>query len=499
MKSEVLILVAGRGAQAVLTIAAFRLLTTFLSPADVGNTYLILSMATLFGMFLLSPVCIYLNRKLFFWHDSKSIFDHLLGYNLFLLGVSVLAFITVWLSWRFFGIGAGLSGLSLALIVSFYVYALNWNQIFIPFLNALGHKVSFVLLTLATAGLGLLFSVIFIRVASPSAVVWMSGQVAAMALVTVLGAYVFRKKVREPRAAGGGALRYVSKAAFSNIAVFAVPLAGATFFMWAQGQSYRLLVEKINGAEFLGYLAVGFSIATSVAGILESLVQQIYMPPFYRRISGGDKDARRAALIELVSKVIPVYIIYLFFIIGSSEYLTRFLVAPKYHSVFVYARYGAFMEFFRMTTNILTSGAHSEMRTRALVMPYLLGGVAAIAGVYFAALSPDPSTLVPSVLAVCGLITTLGMWRVINSMVGLSLETGPILKALFLSALFLPLVLFHAPGFLPSLGMLSISVLYFSFLQYRVASKWLGEARPPEGNAPQYAAGGELSRTGQDL
>lgn len=499
MKTEVALLVAGRGVQALLTIAAFRILTSFLSPADVGNTYLILSIATLFGMFLLSPVCIYLNRQLFSWHDSKSIFDHLLGYNLYLLGVSLSSFIIVWLLWRFLGVGAGLPGLSLALLVSFYVYALNCNQIFIPFLNALGHKASFVLLTVATAGLGLLFSLAFVYFSSPTAVAWMWGQVAALGLVTALGARVFLKKVREPRVPHSGTLRYVNKAAFSNIAAFAVPLAGATFFMWAQGQSYRVLVEKINGAEFLGYLAIGFSIATSVAGILESLVQQIYMPVFYRRISGGNKEARRAALIELVSKVIPVYVIYLFFIIGSSECLTRFLVAPKYRDVFVYARYGAFMEFFRMTTNILTSGAHSELRTKALILPYLAGGVAAIAGVCLAASSPHPSAFIPLVLSGSGLITVLGMWRVINSMVGLSLEPGPIISALLLSALFLPMTALHARGFLPSLGILSVSVVYFSFLQYRAARKWLGGAGPAQVSGAQLPAGGEFSRTGQDL
>ncbi|HAH30740.1 MAG TPA: hypothetical protein DCL44_00315 [Elusimicrobia bacterium] len=499
MKSEVIILVAGRVAQAALTIAGFRLITTFLSPTDVGSNYLIISLATLFGMFLHSPVCMYLNRKLFLWYDSKNIFKHLLAYNIYSLIVAVSAVPIVFVAWKFFGVGAGLPGIVFALIVACYTYVLNWNQIFIPFLNALGYKASFVLLTFATTGLGLFCSVSFVYFSGPSAVAWMSGQVAAIALITVISAYVFRQKVPEPGIPHGGVLQYANKVVFANIAGFAIPLAGAAFFMWAQSQSYRVVVEKINGAEFLGYLAVGFSIATSVAGILESLVQQIYLPGFYRRISGGDKAARHAALAELAAKAIPVYIIYLFFIIGSAEYLVSFLVAERYRSVFVYARYGAFMEFFRMTANILASAAHSEMRTQVLVKPYFFGGITAIVGVYLAALSSHPSALIPSVLAVSGLITVAVMWRVTNSMFSLASDPKPFISVLLLSLLFLPLAFFHVHGFLLSLGVLLVSGSYFIFLQYKVAGKWFDSPKANFNGGLEFAHDENLIRAKQEL
>lgn len=473
MKRDAMLLVAGRAAQAILTIAVFRLLTAFLSPAEAGGVYLIISVATFFGMFALNPVFMYLSRKLFVWHDAGSVFDHLLGYNLYSIAVSLSVIPLVLAAWRFFGVGAGLPGLAFALTVAVYTYALNWNQVFIPFLNTLGHRASFVALTLATSGLGLLFSVAAVYFNSPSAVSWISGQAAGLGLAAVLGLYVFREKVPESPGAPGRSLGYANRSVFSNVAGFAAPLAGAAFFMWAQSQSYRVVAERINGPEFLGYLAVGFSIATSVAGILESLVQQLYLPVFYRRISGGDKDARRAALSELAAKTLPVYLIYLFFMAGSSEYLASFLVAEKYRGVFVYARYGAFIEFFRMTANILASAAHSEMRTGVLIKPYLFGGISAVAGVYLAALSPAPPVFIPLALALSGLVTVSSMWHTMNSMVPLDLDFKPLLRYSFLSALFLPLAFIHARGFLPSFGLLLASVAYFSFLQYKAAGKWL--------------------------
>lgn len=474
MKRDAILLIAGRAAQAVLTLVAFRLLTAFLSPAEAGGVYLIISVATFFGMFALNPVFMYLGRKLFLWHDSKSVCEHLLGYNFYSTVVSLAAIPAVLAGWKFFGVGAGLPGLGFALIVACYTYALNWNQVFLPFLNTLGHKASFVLLTLATAALGLSFSAAAVHFISPSAVSWMSGQIAGIGLAAVLGLYVFRKKVPEPPGAAGRSLLYAKSSVIYRITGFSAPLAGAAFFMWAQGQAYRVVVEKMSGPEFLGYLAVGFSISTSVAGILESLVQQMFLPEFYRRISGGDEGARRAALSELAAKALPVYIIYLFFLACSSEYLASFLVAEKYRGVFVYARYGAFIEFFRMTANILASAAHSEMRTGMLIKPYIFGGSAAVAGVYFAALSPEPSVFIPLALAASGLLTASLMWREMNFLVPLSLDLKPLLRYALLSALFLPLAFVHVGGFLPSLGLLLLSGAYFSFLQYKAAGKWLG-------------------------
>ncbi len=474
MKRDAILLVAGRAAQAVLTLAAFRLLTAFLSPAEAGGVYLILSVAAFFGMFALNPVFMYLGRKLFVWHDSGSVSEHLFGYNLYSVAVSLSALPVVFWLWKLFGVGAGLPGLVFALAVACYTYALNWNQVFLPFLNTLGHKSSFVLLTLAASGLGLFFSVAAVHFNAPSALWWMSGQIAGIGLSAILGFYVFRKKAPEPPGAAARSLAYANKSVLLNVAGFAGPLAGAAFFIWAQAQAYRIVVEKISGPEFLGYLAVGFSIATSVAGILESLVQQLYLPVFYRQITGADREARGAALAELAAKTIPVYLIYLFFLVGTSEYLASFLVAEKYRGVFVYARYGALIEFFRMTANILASAAHSEMRTGALIKPYFFGGVSAVAGVCLAALSPAPSVLIPLALAASGLVTVGIMWTSMNSLVPLDLRPEPLLRYSLLSAPFLSLVFVRAGGFLPSLCLLLISGAYFSFLQYKVAGKWLG-------------------------
>lgn len=475
MKKDAFILIAGRGLQAILTIALFRVITHILAPAQAGGVYLIISVAFLFTSFLINPITFYINRKLFAWHDAKTIGAHLAGFNYYVAAVSLLSLPLVWCCWKFLGVGAGLSGVLFSCEVCLYIYVIIWNLTLIPILNTLGHRLSFVLLSVGTSALSLLLSPLFTHFGLPRAEYWMAGQIAALGLVTAVGVRVFAKKVPEPPATVG-VNKYFEKQTLNGIWGFALPLAISSLFLWTQGQSYRVIVERMSGAEFLGYLGVGLSISTSVASILESLVQQIYLPVFYRKITGGDKAARGAALSDLVAQAAPVYIIYLFFMIGASELLVYFLAAEKYRVVFVYARYGAFIEFCRMSANVLAAGAYSEMRTKALIKPYFMGGLVAAAGVYFAALSPRSALLIPLALEVSGLVTVLGMVSAIRTMTPLLFDFRPALKTILASSLFLPLVFFHPRGLLSAFSLLAAAGSYFAFLQYRVSRRWLGGA-----------------------
>lgn len=474
-----MILVAGRAAQALLTIAGFRLLTTLLPPAEVGHYYLLMSLAALFGMFLLGPVGMYLNRKLFHWHDNGQVFEHFLGYNAYSLVVSLLAFFVVLAANRLFGTGGGMPGGLFAFSVACYIYVLNWNQNFIPALNTLGHRVSFVLLTITSTALGLAFSVLFSKFLGREALSWTAGLIVALGLITVASAFLFRHKVREARPEFFGFSRYLKTDTLKVVAAFSVPLSLAAFFMWAQAQSYRIIVEKANGPELLAYLSVGFSIATSIAGILESLVQQIFLPGYYRSISSGDKAAREKALSGLVSCTMPVYIVYLFFVAGSAEFLVNFLVDAKYKDVAVYARYGALIEFFRMSTNILASAAHSEMRTAVLIRPYLAGGLVAALTVAAAAQAPVPEAWIPPALVVSGIVTLLTMRSSIRQLVSLETEPGRYLLPSLCSVPFLALILVPGGGMLRSAALLCVSGAYFIFLQAYFSRRCIATAGKP--------------------
>lgn len=466
MRRDALLLVAGRAAQALLTIAGFRVLTTLLPPGEVGNYYLVMAAASLFSMFLISPVGLYLNRKFFYWYDERTLIDHFLGFNIYAAGVSAAAFFAVFAAWRFFGVGSGMPGALFALLVSAYIFVLTWNQNYIPPLNALGHRMEFVALTLATAAFSLLLSALAAVFVAREGLAWMGGLIVATGAVTLYSSSVFRRKVPETLPKHLSFRKFVSKATFLSVNSFSLPLAGASLFMWAQSQSYRVLVERFNGSELLGFMAVGFSIATSVAGILESLVQQIFLPSFYRKISGGSAQVRREAFSSLVMATLPIYIGYLFFIFGSAEFLTVVLVDAKYRAVFTFARFGAFIEFFRMTTNILASAAHSEMRTRVLLKPYAAGGIMSAILVPLGAVSGDPELLIPSALVVCGLLTMVLMKVSVRPLIGFQLDLRALLKPALTGALLLVPGFFSARGVFGALCWVAVSGAYFAYFLY---------------------------------
>lgn len=481
MQRDAVLLLAGRAAQALLTVAGFRLLTTLLPPAEVGSYYLIMSVAALFSMFLISPVGMYVNRRFFAWHDERSITSHFLAYNAYTAAVALAAFLCALAAWRFAGVGAGLSGPLFAFLVAAYIYVLNWNQNYIPALNTLGHRKDFVLLTLVTAALGLALSALFAVCFSRDGMQWMAGLIVANGAATLIAGRALYGKLGE-RAPGPLDFRgLASRPALAEICAFSLPLAGASFFMWAQSQSYRVIVERLNGPELLGYMGVGFSIATSVAGIMESLVQQLHLPAFYRRITAGGKDERRAALADLAAKSIPVYLVYLFFIAGTSEFLVRFLVAPKYRDVFVYARYGAVVEFFRMSTNVLAAAAHSEMRTRSLVQPYLVGGIAAAALVCLGAASGLPGLYVPIALLASGAVTFFAMQRAILPIIDFRLDLASLASPALCSLGFLVFAFIHPAGAAGAAVMLALSGVYFAGMLYWLSRKWPGGDIEPLG------------------
>jgi O-antigen/teichoic acid export membrane protein len=91
MRRDILLLTGGRLAQALLAIASLRLLTALLSPAQVGSVYLMLSFTSWFGLFLINPVGMFINRKIHGWHQKKALLKRFRVFNLYVLAVSLLA------------------------------------------------------------------------------------------------------------------------------------------------------------------------------------------------------------------------------------------------------------------------------------------------------------------------------------------------------------------------------------------------------------------------
>ncbi len=467
MRRDIILLASGRVAQALLAIASLRLLTALLSPAQIGSMFLMLSFASWFGLFLISPVGLFINRNLHRWHCEKVLLERFQVFNLYVIAVSMLALPLIFGGKVFLNLGSGIPLFHFIAVVALYICVSTLNQTVVQALNMLEHRGAFVGLSVLTTALGLLFSVGISIFAGKTAYCWLYGQVLSFFVVYIPA----RIKIRtlEPAPAGGhsAGLSALSCAGLGPLWRFAAPLAIATCFMWMQTQSYRLIVEKFIGAEFLGYFVVGLSIATSLAGIVESLVHQFYYPGFYKQIQGAGKAERIEALSGLAKKTIPVYLMLLLFTVFMSQHLARLLVNPKFQTVWKFAAIGALIEFFRMITNIFSAAAHSEMKTSALMWPYFWGGLFTSAAVLAACLSGAPRLFIPVCMAGGGLLTMVLVKRRMKELAGFKTDKAAIFKSILLCAGLVPALLFGRQEPLwRAILIVAVFGLYFLFAQW---------------------------------
>lgn len=409
MRGSLIVIAGGRILQIIVSLLAVRLFTSLLSASEVGNLYLINSIVALFGFALLNPVGMYFYRKLNRWVEEGEFWNRLLLYTAYIVLVAVASAFVVLFMRNVMGVGGGIELSMLVLFVMVYLFFNTWNQTSIALLNFLDHRISFVLLSLATSVGGLVMAVFLVK-SHPLALIWLSGLLAAQALLSFAALAWLAKSVR-PKVHLQAVLSVVTPGNIGQIFRFVLPLAFTTLLTWTQTQSYRMIVEQRIGLEFLGQIGLGLSIAANIAAAVESIVHQTYMPVFYREINLTDPDIRAAACNRLFQMTIPLFFGLSLFVTCLAPFLVSILAHGKFSGAFIFVIFGAWIELFRMITGILSTAAHSEMQTGYLVKAYLWGGMIAIFGVVAATFASRYDLLIPSALVVSGIVTMSVMYR----------------------------------------------------------------------------------------
>src|SRR6266704_969033 len=104
--SSFIIISAGRAVQIVSGLMAVRFFTSMLTTTEVGNLYLINSLAAFFGFFLLNPVGMYMNRKLNRWVEKRILLDRFFLFNGYLIAVALFAVPVIVLLNRWLAVGS---------------------------------------------------------------------------------------------------------------------------------------------------------------------------------------------------------------------------------------------------------------------------------------------------------------------------------------------------------------------------------------------------------
>lgn len=474
MISDAALIALGRFIQVTLSLVSVRIITSILPPAELGNYYLIFTILSFFALALLNPVGVYLNRKTHRWAEERTIYGRLFVYNSYLLLVCLLTVPVVYGFSRDLGMAGTIPLEQLLVFIMVGLFCTTWNQVLVPMLNMLQFRMSFVFFSSLTLGAGLVLSYCAVRQIAPTAIIWLSGQAMAQILVTLGAWFYFRTHIP-----GEFSLVEVKETCrrgnFANVLKFTFPLSVAALLMWMQGQSYRMIVEQRVGLEFLGMIGLGLGIASNIAAAVESLVQQLYLPVFYREISDADSDRRARAWNRMAQLTLPIFISLAIFVSCLAPFLVDVLAHGKFAGAWLFVAFGAWIELCRMTTSVLASVAHAEMQTRHLIKSYLIGSVLATIGVWIASGQSEARVLVPGVLLVSGITATFTMYldmkRLMKTKVGIrtivrsAVQSLPFVAALPLAA--------KPHSLIFSLAVLSVAGSYFLFIQYRLAKPYL--------------------------
>lgn len=391
-----MIIIGGRILQILIMLVSIRILTTLLSPEEVGNYYLALTILAFFNLILLNPPGMYFGRHLLHWQRSQNLLNALFVFIFWMIIVAVLSIpiIIILFSSMDYSDKYSLEVFILFIILAVIISTTHRNVMYGS--NTLGYRKEFVIFLIITLLLGLIFSSGLAYFYSASSLSWLFGVIIAESLMLY---FIFRFFIQGNKLNMKKIKQTITKERVTIVLKFAIPIGITTFLMWGQNMSYRFIVDYKYSAEVFGYIAIGLGISSAVFSSLEAISMQYFNPIFLKNILDATKEQRGKAWNKMASLVVPIYLLATVFTVAMSEVLITILVDSQFHEAYIYAMIGAIFEFFRVMTNLLNNVAQSEHQTSYTIKPYLVGFIVSV-GVLMVFDFKDQVFMVPVVLSV---------------------------------------------------------------------------------------------------
>ncbi len=361
--------------QIIIMLVSIRLLTTFLTPEEVGNYYIILALLAFFNLVLLNPPGMYFSRHLLHWQKSENLLNALVVFISWMVIISIISLPISTLVYYWFGyenkfdLDVFLIYIALAILIS----TIHRNVMYGS--NTLGYRKEFVIYLISTLLIGLVASVGIVRFYYDTALGWLLGVIVSE---TIMLWVIFRFFIQKNNLDLRKIKLTLTKSRVKKILLFSLPIGVTTFLMWGENSAYRFIVDYRYSAEVLGMIGVGLGVSAAVFGSIESISMQYFNPIFLRNILDAPKEQRAEAWNEIAKQIVPIYIIAVFFTVAMSEVLINILVDEKFHNSYIYTMFGVGIEFFRVMTNLLNNVAQSEHKTTATIKPYFVGFVVSL-------------------------------------------------------------------------------------------------------------------------
>ncbi len=466
-KKDIITLAIGKVLQVIIALVSIKILTEVLSTQEVGNYYLLLTILTLFNFTFLNPLGQYYGRYLISWEKSKN----LLNATVVLITLRIMAIIVaVFFAYAVFEYFEYIKYYTFFEFLLFIFIALLAGSylVLLSAVNTLGNRIKFIRYMVLTLAVGLVFSIIIINIIDKSAMAWLYGIALSQLLFSIS---IFKYLVQNNNFSMIKIKSILTKEYIRKVSYFIIPITITLFLQWGQNTSYRFIIEAKYSIEVLAYIGVGLAVSGAIFGAVESLATQYYNPIYLREITNASKKERTKAWNELANYMIPLYVLLTVYIISLSPYLTNLLVAEKFYEAYIYAMFGALIEFFRVITNIVYLVSQSELKTNTTIIPYTIGFMISIGLLYFFDMSAT-LWMIPLFLSLAYAVIFIVLFINMKKLLEIKVNVINVIKSFILaSPLFVVFFIDNDRTLVLTLSTIVSSGIYFFFITYLILEK----------------------------
>ncbi len=364
------LLAVGRLSIVIATVVSVRLMTTVLSPMEVGRYSILSTFAMWFSLTFVSPAGNYMYRNFVGWVEAGALWQQYSRYLGLLCLISCFAAVMSILAHKTGLLGVPITTYGLALCMAGILLALTINSVLLTSLNLLGQRGLYVVYTSGTSWLGLGISAALILGIRHDAKLWIAGQVSGWALLSIAGYLSLRRIIAQtPRRTSVAPPQPQQQGLWT----FAWPLVISTSLYWFQVQGYRIELEHLISASSVGLLTTGLLLGANPVTITDTLLGEYLRPQYYKAIASNDRAKQETAWSSMsgvfVAVLIPVAVLVGF----SGPFLTAILVGPSFGSVAALIGWGVLIELLRAVNSLYVIAAHTRFQTRATLSPALVG------------------------------------------------------------------------------------------------------------------------------
>lgn len=408
-------------------IVLIKVLTSTLKASEIGKYYLLMSVVSLMSLVFVNPIYMYLTRHFVEWHRAGA------GWTMarrFILYVGAVALVAGLLA-AFLGRSGVLpmEGVLLAL-VPVLVFCTTLSTVPNELYNLIGRMGFFnVMVNVELWGRVGFIAAVFLFL--PHAALTVAGGLALWGAVmsAAAGLILYLLTRRHPSAEPAETPVVDPRAVFG----YAWPFALSIGLYWCQSDGYRIALQFAGSVDSVGLFVVAFSLGATFMVAIDSLVHQIYLPGFYQEIAGASEEGYRRAWEGYARNVVGIFVPCACFIACGGPFLARWILHSEYWGLGIYAAFGAFAQLFRIFSSIVCNGIYAYKKTSSLLLPNLIGAVAALLLVFLAGRF-DPIIGTGGALVFSYFLVSAGLTRKFLRLSGAQLPVDVILKSLVLVA-----------------------------------------------------------------